>query len=165
MKALNVHRGSTLLLRGAVVVLGLFVLFLCGLILPAIATGWTQEYPSLAALQYPVLVWLSLTTIPFYAALYQSMKLLGYIDKGTAFSQLSVTALGRIKICGAMLGLLYAAGLPFVYEIAQFEDAPGLIVIGMMISFAGFAVGIFAAVLERLLADAVAIKSENDLTV
>ena len=35
--------------------------------------------------------------IPFFVALYQAFKLLSYIDKNQAFSELSVKALKKIK--------------------------------------------------------------------
>ena len=165
MKILKIQTGSTLLLRGSVVVLGLFVLMLCALILSAIATEWTSEFPGVVHLQWPIFIWLSLTTLPFYAALYQSFKLLNYIDNGTAFSKLSVKTLRNIKYCAGTLSLIYVAGLPFLYAVADVTDAPGILAMGLIITFAAFSIGIFAALLERLLGDAVTLKNENDLTV
>ena len=47
----------------------------------------------------------------------------------------------------------------------QRDDAPGIIIIGMIMIFASMVIAVFAAVLQRLLKDAIDIKSENDLTV
>ena len=55
--------------------------------------------------------------------------------------------------------------LPFVYIIAEWDDAPGLILIGLVIIGASMVIAVFAAVLQRLLQEAIDIKSENDLTV
>lgn len=55
--------------------------------------------------------------------------------------------------------------IPFVYNVAELDDAPGLIIIGMVPIFASMVIAVFAAVLQRLLEEAIHIKSENDLTV
>jgi hypothetical protein len=60
---------------------------------------------------------------------------------------------------------LYVIALPFVYIIAEVDDAPGLAVIGMVMIFAPMVIAVFAAVLQRLLQEAIDIKSENDLIV
>lgn len=55
--------------------------------------------------------------------------------------------------------------MPFVYLIAELDDAPGLIIIGMIPIFASTVIAVFAAVLKKLLQEAIDIKSENDLIV
>ena len=60
---------------------------------------------------------------------------------------------------------LYVVILPFVYIVAELDDAPGLIIVGMVPIFASMVIAVFAAVLQRLLQEAIDIKSENDLTV
>lgn len=71
-----------------------------------------------------------------------------------------------MKISGIiMTALLYLAGLPASYLTAQIEDAPGLVIIGFAIFSVPLVVATFVAVLQRLLQEAVDIKSENDFTV
>ena len=55
--------------------------------------------------------------------------------------------------------------MPLFYLFAEIDDAPGVILIGMVIIFASMVIAVFAAVLQRLLKEAIDIKSENDLTV
>jgi hypothetical protein len=55
--------------------------------------------------------------------------------------------------------------MPYIFYVADRDDAPGVSVIGFIIIFASFVIAVFAAVLERLLQNAIEIKSENDLTV
>ncbi|GMK44844.1 hypothetical protein PghCCS26_19720 [Paenibacillus glycanilyticus] len=103
--------------------------------------------------------------IPYFIALYTVMKLLGYIDNNTAFSELSVRALKKIKYCGVSIGIIFVAMMPFVFIMARQEDAPGIIVIGLAVAFASFVVAVFGALLERLLQNAIKLKSDNELTV
>ena len=157
--------GSTMFLRATVVALGLIAVGLCALVLPAVFSHWSEEYPDIAHLRYPVLLILSATVVPFFIALYQTLKLLNFVDQNKAFSKASVEALGKIKYSAVIFGALYAAFLPIDYLIAQEEDAPGLVVIGMMMTAAPIVIAVFAAVLQKLLQSAIAIKFENDLTV
>jgi len=155
-------RGSTIFLRLTVVVMGFIALGLCALVLPAVYNHW---YPDTPYLRLPTLAILSATVIPFFMALYQTLKLLSYVDKNTAFSELSVNALKKIKYCALVFGGLYALFLPINYYITQRVDAPGLMVIGLTMTFAPVVIAVFSAVLQKLLRSAIDIKSENDLTV
>lgn len=159
------ERGTTLFLRLAVIIIGIPVLALCIFLVPEIANFAAELYPDYAYLKYLVLIDLYATTIPFYFALYQAFRLLSYIDKNKAFSELSVTALKNIKYCAITISTLFVLGLPLFYLIAERDDAPGIILIGMVMIFASMVIAVFAAVLQRLLQEAIDIKSENDLIV
>lgn len=159
-------QGSTIVLRFAVIGAGMIALGLAALVLPAILRGWDRDYPSLMHLKYPVFMLLSLSLLPFYFALYQTMKLLDLIDASKAFSQKSVIALRKIKYCAAMFAGLFVLCLPIVYSVAQVEDAPGLIIVSTITMVgAPLVVAVFATVLERLLKNAIEIKTENEYTV
>lgn len=161
------QKGSTFFLRAAVTVIGAIVLSLCIFALPAmwIGVGTDEEYSDIAYAFYGILVALYVAAIPFFYALYQTLLLLRYIDKNKAFSLLSVRALKHITYCGLAICVAFITSLPFFYTWAQHDDAPGLIVIGMVFAGASLTVSVFAAVLQRLLKEAIAIKSEHDLTV
>jgi len=158
-------RVSTLFLKVTVFLIGLPILALCIFVVPGIANFAAELYPDHAYLKYLVFADLYASAVPFYLALYQSFRLLIYIDRNEAFSELSVRALKNIKYCAVAISILYVAGLPLLYLIAEADDAPGVILIGLVIIFASMVIAFFAAVLQRLLKEAIDIKSENDLTV
>lgn len=158
-------RGSTIFLRGVVFLIGIVVLAIYVFALPwlaSVAAEWLPAYPFLRVLA--LTVWYA-TAVPFYFALYQVFKLLGFIDRNEAFSELSVKALKAIKYCAVSVSILFMASLPTVYFMAQADDAPGLMLIGLIIAFAPIVIATFAAVLQKLLKDAIDIKSENDSTI
>lgn len=159
------QKGSTIFLRLAIIAIGAVVLALCVFALPHMWRTVPLEEPDITYALYGILTAMYASAVPFFMALWQTMKLLGYVDKNYAFSKLSVLALKRIKYCALVISTIYAAALPFLYIWADYDDAPGLIVIGMVLTLAPVAVGVFAGVLQRLLAQAIAIKKENDLTV
>ena len=80
-----------------------------------------EEAANGARLGYMVLGILTvmyISAIPFYTALYQAFKLLTYIDKNQAFSQMYVDALKKIKNCAITISSLYVVIIPFVFMIA-----------------------------------------------
>jgi hypothetical protein len=103
--------------------------------------------------------------VPFFVGVYQVLRLLSYIDKNKAFSELSVKALRLIAYCGVAISAVYAISLPFFYIWADNDDAPGLIIIAMAFILAPLIITVFSAVLQRLLRQAIDMKRENDLTV
>lgn len=156
-------RGSTLFLRMSVFLIGTPVLAL-----GIFGLTWLPKNPAnpeYAHMLYPIVIGMYVSVIPFFAALYQAFKLLSYIDSNQAFSELSVKALKNIKFCAMTISSLYVLIIPFVFLVADLDDAPGLVIVGMVPVFASMVIAVFAAVLQRLLQEAIDIKSENDLTV
>ncbi len=146
---------DTLFLKIVVFLIGIPVLALCIFWLPGFANY----------LHYPILIGVYASAISFFFALYQALKLLSYIDKNKAFSELSVNALKYIKYCAITISIIYAVLAPFLFPIADADDAPGLVGIPIIIIFASSVIAVFAAVLQKLLKNAIDIKSDNDLTV
>jgi hypothetical protein len=158
-------RFPILILRLAVFVAGAIVLAICG---GAVHVVMTEPDPASTyfLLARILLAGVCFAAVPYFIALHQSYKLLGLIDTNRAFSDLSVHALKVITRCAfADFLICAAAGLPFFYTVAQIEDAPGLVVIGMTITGIAFVISVFASILNRLLQEVIAMKSENDLTI
>ncbi|MFP3723236.1 DUF2975 domain-containing protein, partial [Niallia circulans] len=134
-------------------------------LVPEIGNFAAGLYPNNAYLKYLIMFDFYTAAIPFYYALYQAFKLLNYIDKNEAFSELSVNALKKIKNCAISISAIFVLGLPLFYLLAERDDAPGIILIGLVLIFASMVIAVFAAVLQKLLKEAIDIKSENDLIV
>ena len=156
---------ETLFLKIAVFLMGLPVLTLCIFVVPRVAMKAAQHFPKATLFAVIAVIAVYATAIAYFVALYMTIKLLSYIDQNIAFSERSVKALINIKYCAIIISSLYLVGMPMIYYVAEVDDAPGLIIIGMVIIFASFIVAVFAAVLQKLLKNAIDIKSENDLTV
>ncbi|HEY4515619.1 MAG TPA: DUF2975 domain-containing protein [Candidatus Paceibacterota bacterium] len=148
-------KGSTFILKVAVIILGAGVLALCIFALPEMWEGGSAEFPTASWSLFLIMIGMYATAVPFFIALWQTLKLLNYIDKNMAFSELSVRALKNIKYCAIAIGVLYMGGVPLLFPIADADDAPGLVVIGFVIACIPIVIAIFAAVLERLLRDAI----------
>jgi len=156
---------GTLFLKISIIIIGIPVLALCIFGLPWIAKDAAEGSLKMAYVLNGILIIMYAATIPFFVALYQAFKLLTYIDRNKAFSELSVKALKNIKSCATTIGILYVVGLPLFYIVGEVDDAPGVILIGMVFIFAPMVIAVFAAVLEKLLKEAIDIKNDNDLTI
>jgi hypothetical protein len=158
-------KSSTWFLRIVIVGMALLVAVFCIFAIPPISKSILVEFPFVT---YPwplIMIGAQATALPFFFGLYQGLKLLHYIDTDQAFSGRSIQALSRIKYAGFVMTALYAPGMPLFYQMAQSTDAPGLMMIGLIINAAPFVVAVFAAVLQMLVKTAVDIKNENELTV
>lgn len=154
---------STLFLRIVIALGGLFVLAFIVLVGSEVIPEFIEQTPSWFFM--PVLGALFLSALPFYFVLFQTFKLLHYIDTNQAFSKLSVKALKLIKYAATVMAVLYAVILPLLYVAAQADDAPGLLAFGIVLTGTAIVVATFASVLQLVLQSAIAIKKENDLTV
>ena len=113
----------------------------------------------------PFLAYAYIASISFFVALYQAFKLLGYIGRNEVFSERSVRALRTIQYCALSLVGFIVPAEAYLFIVRPGDDIAGGVFMGILISFISIVVGTAAAVFERILQNAVDIKSENDLTV
>jgi len=115
----------------------------------------------------PFLAYVYLGAIPFFIGLYQAFKILGFVAKNNTFSHATVKALRTIKYCSFITAGAVVAADAFLMIAARSngEDAAGAVMLGLITTFASVVVGTATAVFERVVQNAVDIKSENDLTV
>lgn len=114
----------------------------------------------------PFLAYAYIASIAFFVALYQALKLLGYVGRSEVFSQRSVKALRTIKYCAmCLVGFLLGAEAYFFIVQRSKDDIAGGVMMGLFLIFVSLVVATAAAVFEKTLQSAVELKSENDLTV
>ncbi len=113
----------------------------------------------------PFLTLVYIGSIPFFIALSQAFKALGYVRKNKTFSQPAVQALRTIKNCAIVIIGFVALEIAFIMMNHGSDDAAGGVAMGIFIAFGSIVVAIAAAMFERILQKAVDLKSENDLTV
>lgn len=157
---------STLLLKMALVCMGLIVLAWVIFALPNLYKGAVVEFPYARLAVLGIVIVLHAVAVPYFFVLWQSWKLLVLIDQNKGFSKFSVTTFRSIKYASLTGGILLMLGfVPLLYPIAEVDDAPGLLIFGFLFACIPLVVSVFAAVLEKLFQNAVEMKSENDLTI
>ena len=112
----------------------------------------------------PFLAYAYIASIPFFVALYQAFKVLGYAGQNKVFSHAAVKALWTIKYCAISIIGFVAVGEIFII-LGNSDDRAGGVFMGILITFGSVVIATAAAMFERILQNAVDIKSGNDLTV
>jgi len=111
----------------------------------------------------PFIAYAYVGSIPFFVALYQAFKVLGYAAQNKIFSQEAVKALRTIKLCAfVLIGFVVVS---VIFMSGDRDDRPAGVFMRILIAFPSLVVATTAAIFERILQNAVDLKSENDLTV
>src|SRR6476660_9692614 len=113
----------------------------------------------------PFLAYAYIASIPFFVALYQAFTVLGYAGQNKVFSQAAVKALRTIRFCAiSIIGFVVAEEI-FIMLNHGSDDPAGGVFMGILITFGSVVVATAAAMFERILQNAVGMKSEIDLVV
>lgn len=156
-------RSSTIFLQVVIVLLGIGALAL--LLGEPHLEGVNAHSSFFEVYLDPFIALVYVGSIPFFVALYQAVKVLGYAGKNNVFSQPAVNALRTIKYCAlAIIGFVVLEEIVIMLTHGS-DDAAGGVFMGVLITFGSVVIATAAAMFERILQAAVDIKSENDLTV
>ena len=157
-------RSSTIFLQIVIVLIGIGALALM-LWEPHIEGRNAHATPFAIYFKDPFLAYAYIASIPFFVALYQAFKVLGYAGQNEIFSQAAVKALRTIKFCAiAIIGFVVVEEVIIMLTHGS-DDPAGGVFMGVLITFGSIVIATAAAMFERILQNAVDIKSENDLTV
>jgi len=116
-------------------------------------------------LQDPFLAYIYAAFICFFIALYKAFQILGYVRHNKSFSQATVNAFRAIKYCALVFIGFIVGAEAYLLIVRPDDDIAGGVAIGLALIFTTITTATAAALFERLLQNAVDIKSENDLTV
>ena len=157
-------RNSTIFLQIVIVLIGIGAL---ALLLWEPHTEGRNAHATLFEIYFkdPFLALVYIGSIPFFVALYQAFKVLGYAGQNKIFSQEAVKALQTIKYCAlAIVGFVVVEEIIIMLNHGS-DDAAGGVFVGVVITFGSIVIATAAAMFEQILQNAVDIKSENDLAV
>jgi hypothetical protein len=156
-------RGSTLFLKGVLLLMaiGLFA----GLAWFPQTEGRATNLDLIGIYADPFIIYIYIASIPFFVGLYQAFKLLNLIDANKAFSQNAVNTLKNMKFAALSIVGFIGVAMFYIRFAAMGDDPAGPTMLGIIICFAAIVIATAAAVFQKLLQNAVDIKSENDLTV
>ncbi|OGN03293.1 MAG: hypothetical protein A2655_00485 [Candidatus Yanofskybacteria bacterium RIFCSPHIGHO2_01_FULL_43_42] len=157
-------KGSTIFLKVVIILIG--IVALVGMIWFPLTEGRAVNLDLFSIYSDPFIVYGYIASIPFFVALYQAFKLLGYIGQNQVFTLSSIKALRTIKYCAIILSISIVMAILYIRIFHNKDDDPaGAIAIGILATFISIVVATATAVFEKTLQSAVDIKSENDLTV
>ena len=159
----QMKRCSTIFLQIVIVLIGIGAL---ALMLWEPHTEGRNAHATLFEIYFrdPFLAYAYIASISFFVALYQAFKLLGYAGSNTVFSQAAIKSLRTIRFCAIAIVGFVAIG-EIVIVLSDSDDRAGGLFMGILITFGLTVIATTAAMFERILQNAVDLKSESDLTV
>ncbi len=160
---MNRKKGSTTFLKAVVFLIVIPVLAMCFWV-PKVAGRDAAAHPESAYLQYPFIICSYILAIAFFVAVYQTFKLLTYIDGNKAFTELSLHALMVIKKCAITICTLIVVGSVFVAIFLE-GDRTAVMMLGLLGTLASTIIATFANLLQKLLKETILRQVENELTV
>src|SRR3990167_220096 len=141
LKAPFIKRSSTIFLQVVIVLIGIAV--------PALML-WEPHLEgrnvnaTLFEIYFkdPFLAYVYIGSIPFFIALYQALKLLGYVRQNKTFSQAAVNALRAIKYCAFITAGAIVAADAFLMiharlypELGATDGPEGAVMLGIVATF------------------------------
>lgn len=163
LQAPLLKRSSTAFLQGVIVLIGVAAL---ALMLREPHLEGRNAHATVFEVYFkdPFLAYAYVASIPFFIALYQGFKVLGYAGRNQVFSQPAVNALRTVKYCAIALIGFVAVGEVFIL-MNDSDDRAGGVAMGVFMAFGSIVIATAAATFEQVLQNAVDLKSESDLTV
>ncbi len=157
-------RVSIVFLQAVIVLIGMIALAI--LICVPLHDGRASILDLFSIYFDPFILYGYAASIAFFVALYKAFRLLGYIGQNRVFSSDSVGALKSIKYCAIVLSaLIVMAGLYIKIFHNKEDDPAGFLAMCIVTTFVSIVVATAAAIFEKILQNAIDMKSENDLTI
>lgn len=138
-------------------------IFLCLFIAPDLGREAVSMNPELHYMYWPSLIFIWITAVPFYTALFKLWSICEEIYKDNSFCMKNAVRLKdvcKLALSECILYLLAIILLSF-YKVLH----PGILIIILFIIFIGISVAVVSAALSHLVEKASDLKDENDLTI
>ena len=160
---MNVKQGSTTFLKVIIFLIGIAMLALCIFWLPEIVIKDAKVHPDTAYFLIPFLVCAYGFCITFFVVLYQAFKLLTYIERNNAISELSLKSLKVIKKCTFAVIFFIVLGIVSLKVLSKVtgDDPAGPISLSLMGILATSIIAAIVEALQKPLKNVLELKSKN----
>lgn len=141
---------------------------LCGLavylgIIPAYGLSLRSLYPEFSNRFWPWLIFIWVSGLPCYAALALGWRIAGNIGRDRSFSMDNARCLRTVSLLAALDSAYFFLGNLVLLFLNM--SHPGVVLMSLLVVFAGAAVAVAAAALSHLVRKAALLQEENDLTI
>ena len=142
---------------------GICGLIVFGIILPSYGQSLVARYPEFSNRFWPWLIFLWMTAVPCFIALFFGWRIASNIGRDRSFSEENALALERISHLAAADSLYFFLGNLVLLLINM--SHPGVLLLSLLIVFAGIAVTVASAALSHLVYKAASLQEQSDLTI
>lgn len=150
-------------LKIIIVFAALLGLFLCFVLAPNIGKDTAAMYPEVDYMFWPCLIFIWITAIPFYIALYKGWLMCKEISKDNSFCLDNAKRLKDIGKLALFESIFYFVGMIILLNMNLLH--PSIFFMMVFIIFVGISIGIVSFALSHLVEKASELKDENDLTI
>ena len=151
------------LLKLIIIGTGIFGAFICFYIFPAFGQITVNMYPEFSYAYWPWLIFLWMAAIPCFCVLFFGWQIATNIGKDKSFSMENAKWMKWIAWMAAGDSAFFFVGN--VVLLFCNINHPGILLISMIVVFAGIAITIVAACLSHLVRKAAALQEQSDLTI
>ena len=153
------------LLRAVLLAAGLLLVVFFFLFLPFCGQDTVRYAPEFAWAYWPCLIWAWAFAVPIFWAMVPAWRVCGSIAvKGMAFTGKNARDLRTVSRLAFADAVIFPAGMLIVAYLGA-GSAPLTLLITPLVTFFCLAAGIVLYVLSRLVADAAALREDNELTI
>ena len=139
---------------------GLAVYFL---IVPSFGDSLRSQYPEFADRYWPWLIFIWISGVPCYAVLALGWRIAVNIGRDASFSLANARCLGSIaRLAAGDAAFVFLGNVALLFLNMSH---PGVVLLSLLVVFAGAAVAVAAAALSHLVRKAALLQEENDLTI
>lgn len=148
-----------------IIIIGVGICGLVGyfLVIPSFGQSLARQYPEFSGRYLPWLIFIWLTAIPCYIALFFGWKIAANIGRDRSFSVENANLLKWISWLAAGDSIYFFAGNVALLLLGM--SHPGVVLLSLLVVFAGVAITVAAAALSHLVRKAAALQEESDLTI
>ena len=148
-----------------IIIIGVGICGLVGyfLVIPSFGQSLARQYPEFSGRYLPWLIFIWVTAIPCYIALFFGWKIAANIGGDRSFSVENANLLKWISWLAAGDSIYFFAGNVALLLLGM--SHPGVVLASLLVVFAGVAITVAAAALSHLVRKAAALQEESDLTI
>jgi hypothetical protein len=128
-------------------------MFLCLYYFPKIIIEGVDLSSPYAPYMIVIMISVYFISVPYSYAFYITYKLLCLIETREFFTKKSEVYLTKINKLAYLVAVFFTIDLPFIYIMADMDDAPGLVMIGLFLTIFSLAIGVFANVLKKVVVE------------
>ena len=159
MKQTSLSKWLKIILIGC----GICGLLIYALVMPSIGQTLASENPEMSSYFWPWLIFIWVTGIPCYIALFFAWKIAANIGGDKSFSLSNAKLLKWISILAAGDAAFFFLG-NIVFLLLNMNH-PSIVLLSLIIEFAGVAISVAAAALSHLVMKAADLQEQSDLTI
>ncbi len=147
------------------IVIGIAVcaVYIYAVIIPGYGQMIVRQNPEFGYCYLPLLIFISITSIPIFGALFLALKIFANIGNDRSFCKENADHLKWISwLAGGDAAYFFLGNIVLMF---MNMNHPGIVLYSLIVVFAGTAVSVASAALSHLVLKAALLQEESDLTV